>query len=209
APASIHSLVLARMDRLPPAHRRALQAAAVIGQRFSLAGLRAVLGDPGYRIEPLIGAFLVRPEVGEHLFAHALIRDGAYGSLLKSARRELHRRAAQWFASHDPVLNAEHLDRAEDPGAAHAYLLAARAQAASFHFERASELAGRGLALAATASDGIALRLLQAELALDLGAVPKAIAAYRNTVAAATDETARCRGLIGLAAALRVADQYR
>jgi tetratricopeptide (TPR) repeat protein len=208
-PASIQSLVLARMDRLPPVHRQALQAAAVIGQRFALAALRAVLGDPGYAIEPLTGASLVRPEGGEHLFAHALIRDGAYGSLLKSARRELHGRAAAWFAAHDPVLKAEHLDRAEDPGAAQAYLLAARAQAANLHFERAGELADRGLALAATASDGIALRLLQAELALDLGAVPKAITAYREAVATATDETARCRGLIGLAAALRMGDQYR
>src|SRR5260221_7808789 len=147
-PASIQSLVVARMDRLPSADRQALQAAAAIGQRFSLAALRAVLGKPHYRIEPLMRALLVRPEGGEYLFAHALIRDGAYGALLKSSRRDLHRRAAAWFATHDPVLTAEHLDRAEDPGAAHAYLLAARAQAANFHFERASELAGRGIALA-------------------------------------------------------------
>ena len=59
----------------------------------------------------------MRPEGDDFLFAHALIRDAVYDTLLKSRRRELHRRAADWFAERDPVLHAEHLDRAEDPGA--------------------------------------------------------------------------------------------
>ena len=50
------------------------------------------------------------------LFAHALIRDAIYDTLVRSRRRELHRRAADWYAERDPVLRAEHLERAEEPG---------------------------------------------------------------------------------------------
>ena len=58
--------------------------------------------------------FLVRPEGDEFLFAHALIRDGVYASLLHSARRALHGRAAAWYQGRDPVLRAEHLERAKE-----------------------------------------------------------------------------------------------
>jgi predicted ATPase len=44
-PASIQSLVLARMDLLAVRDKRALQAASVLGQRFDLTTLREVLGD--------------------------------------------------------------------------------------------------------------------------------------------------------------------
>ena len=69
-------------------------------------------------------------------------------SLLKPRRHELHRKAAEWFADSDPVLHAEHLDRAEAPEAAGAYLAAAQAQLADYHFERARALLERGLAVA-------------------------------------------------------------
>src|SRR4029077_15887566 len=44
-PASIQSVVLARLDRMPAADKRALQAAAVVGQRFGLDLLRTLIGD--------------------------------------------------------------------------------------------------------------------------------------------------------------------
>jgi predicted ATPase len=53
-PPSIQSLVLARMDRLNASDRRAFQAAAVIGQRFSLALLRHLIVDPDYVCDGLI-----------------------------------------------------------------------------------------------------------------------------------------------------------
>jgi hypothetical protein len=113
-PASIQSLVLARMDRLAARDRLAFQTAAVIGQRFDLGLLRRLLNDAGYTCDALVGSALVIPEGDDFLFAHALIQEGAYSSLLRSRRRELHRQAAEWFADHDPLLHAQHLDRAED-----------------------------------------------------------------------------------------------
>ena len=53
---------------------------------------------------------------------HALIQEGVYSSLLKPKLRELHKRLASWFAERDPVLRAQHLDRANDPEAPQALL---------------------------------------------------------------------------------------
>ena len=125
-PASIQSLVLARMDRLPVADKEAVQAASVIGQRFAPDAVGHLLGVAEYACANLIEHYLVRPEGEDYLFAHALIQEGVYSSLLKSRKRELHKSAAEWFAERDPVLHAGHLDRAEDAGAPRAYLAAAQ-----------------------------------------------------------------------------------
>ena len=53
-PASIQSHFLARMDRLSASHKRALQAASVIGQRFALGPLRHLLDDADYACTGLI-----------------------------------------------------------------------------------------------------------------------------------------------------------
>ncbi|MBI4184772.1 MAG: AAA family ATPase [Proteobacteria bacterium] len=207
-PGSIQSLVLGRMDRLPPADRAALQAASAIGQRFALETLRHLAGQPDYDCRALIEHYLVRPEGEDYLFAHALIQEGVYSSLLKARKRELHRRLADWFSGRDPVLRAQHLDRAEDAGAARAYLEAAEAQAATYHQERALALAERGLAAASERADKFALTCLKGELLHDLGSVPASIEAYRGALALAADDAERCRAWIGLAAGMRVIDRY-
>ncbi len=168
-PPSIQSLVLARMDRLPPQDRQAFQAASVIGQRFDLALLRHLLGAANYVCDVLLANALVLPEGEDFLFAHALIQEGAYASLLRSRRRELHRRAAEWFAGHDPVLHAQHLDRAEDERAPQAYLQAAAAQRAAYHTDAALRLSERGLEIARAPADRHALTCLIGELQRDLG----------------------------------------
>ena len=168
-PASIQSLVLARMDRLRQRDRQAFQAAAVIGQRFDLALLRHLVDTPDYVCDGLIGNALVLPEGDDFLFAHALIQEGAYSSLLRSRRRELHRQAAEWFADQDLTLHAQHLDRADDARAAEAYLKAAIAQRAAFHVDAALRLADRGLEVAQADADRHALICLKGELQRDLG----------------------------------------
>lgn len=205
-PASIQSLVLARTDRLPARDRQALQAASVIGQRLSLETLRHLIGDPGYGCATLVRHCLLTPDGEDYLFAHALIQQGVYASLLKARRRALHRRAAEWFAGRDPTLRAQHLDRAGDPAAPTAYLQAARAQAAEYRYERALQLVDAGLALAQ--ADRFALLLLRGELLHDLGNIPESIACHHQALEVARDDADRCRAWIGLAAGLRMADRY-
>ena len=89
-PPSIRSLVLARMDRLPPPDRRALQAASVAGQRVALDMLRHLVAMPDYDCAGLIEHALLRPEGDAFLFAHALVQEGVYASLLKPRRQALH-----------------------------------------------------------------------------------------------------------------------
>ncbi|MEI5996571.1 AAA family ATPase [Paraburkholderia bengalensis] len=204
-PASIQSLVLARMDRLEARDRAAFQAASVIGQRFGLALLRRLIEDPDYDCSTLVANALVLPEGDDFLFAHALIQEIAY-QLLRARRRELHRRAADWFAQRDAVLRAQHLDRAEDERAPQACLEAALALRAAHFTESALHLIERGLRIAHTPQETHALTCFKGELQSDLGDIAASIATYRSAVDAAPDDASRCIAQLGLAEGLRVSE---
>ena len=99
-PASIHSLLTARVDRLAPQDRALLQAAAVIGRRFDPELLTAAAGDPGEKVARLAAMQaldLVYPEAksGDYSFKHALVRDALYQSLLTGSRFALHLKIAE------------------------------------------------------------------------------------------------------------------
>jgi class 3 adenylate cyclase/tetratricopeptide (TPR) repeat protein len=205
-PDSVQSLVQSRVDRLGALDKQALQVASVFGQRFSLAAVRELMGAPDYEPRSLVAHFLVRPQGEEFLFAHALIRDAVYATLLRARRRDLHRQAAAWFATSDTALQAGHLDRADDPGAARAYLAAGREQAQQNRSEDALALAERGLAVARDRAERFALACYRAELLHDLGRIPDARAAFEAALADATDEPERCRVWLGLAGVKRITD---
>ncbi|HEY3599066.1 MAG TPA: adenylate/guanylate cyclase domain-containing protein [Paraburkholderia sp.] len=203
-PATIQSLVLARMDRLTPPDRQAFQAAAVIGQRFDLALLRHLVDDPDYVCDRLIANALVVTEGEDFLFAHALIQEGAYSTLLRGRRRDLHRLAAEWFGQNDRVLYAQHLDRAQDERAPDAYLDAASAQRAAYLADAALRLVERGLTIVQSARERHALTCLKGALQLDRGDIAASIGTYRLALDCAPDEPSRCRSQLGLAEGLRV-----
>jgi class 3 adenylate cyclase/tetratricopeptide (TPR) repeat protein len=202
-PASIQSVVLARTDLLSAHDRRAIQAASVLGQRFSLAHLRSLLQEPQYNCDTLVRNVLVRPTRDGLQFAHALVRDGVYGSLTNARKRELHGAAAAIFAD-DPVLRAEHLDRAGEPEAAQAYLAAAKAQAILFRQDQAIALAARGLALAIKAGDTFELAMLVGDLQLDAGRGTEALDAYVRALAVTGEDADRCSALLGCASSNRL-----
>lgn len=212
-PPTIQSLVLERMDRLAAADRAALQAAAVIGKRFSLANLRGVGAEPNANCNVLLAADLVRPDGPDFMFAHALIQEAVYASTLKSRRRELHLAAARWFGDDDCVLQAEHLDRAEDAAAAPAYLRAATQEASRMRFESALRLAERGSALAADPARGDArvgcqLALLCGEVLREIGRSRESIVAYQAARELAGDDLQRCSASMGIAAGYRVTGEF-
>jgi class 3 adenylate cyclase/tetratricopeptide (TPR) repeat protein len=206
-PGTIQSIVLARMDNLEPADRQALQAASVLGQRFSLDALRHVIGDAEYGCRALVEHFLVRPLGQGFLFAHALVRDGVYSSLLKARRTALHQRAADWFESRDLSLRAEHLDRAEDPGAAAAYLAAADDESRNYRNGSALGLSERGLALADGAM-AYEIGCFRGDLLRGVGEVGLSIASFENALAKATNDIERSRAWIGMAEGFRASDRH-
>jgi class 3 adenylate cyclase len=156
-PATVQATIAARIDRLDPAAKRTLSAAAVVGWRFS-RGLLETLGvDPV--LEDLVGSefvdqitFTRQPEC---VFHHPLIRTVAYESQLKSDRAELHRRVAAAIESRDPAaadenaaLIAEHLEAAGDLHAAYGWHMRAATwatnrdiAAARLSWERARKIA--------------------------------------------------------------------
>ena len=185
-PDSIKSLVLARMDQLPSEDKLALQAAAVLGQRFELECLRFLIDAPEYVCQTLVERHLLRPEGSLYLFAHALIQEGAYSSLLNQQRIEWHRLAANWYAERDLILHAEHLGFAGDAAAPRAYHGAAQDQFTRFRLERALQLVRVGLKIA-SAPDSFELKCLEGELLRILGSAPGSITAFRSAYEVATD----------------------
>ncbi|MCZ6750106.1 MAG: tetratricopeptide repeat protein, partial [SAR324 cluster bacterium] len=187
--------------------KEALQAASVLGQRFSLDALQQLIGQPDYDCAPLLANGLIRPQGPDILFAHALVREGVYDSLLLTRRKALHETAAEWFAERDVELRAAHLDAAGHPDAVQAYLAAAQAQTTKFHFEPALSLAERGLLLAREEGERFSLTCFRGQMLRELGSVAESIEAYRDALPSAIDEAGRCRAWIGMAAGMRIIDQ--
>ncbi len=206
-PGSIQALVHTRMDRLASADKAALQAAAVLGQRFAADALRHLIEQPGYDCRVLVEQFLVRPDGSEFMFCHALIRDGAYASLLHARRRKLHARAGEWFGARDIALAAEHFDRADDARAAAAYLDAAEALVAQFRFPAALALLERGLALAAAQDTRFGLLMARGRVLVELGRSADAVEACRTALATAATPAERARAMIAAASAMRLNDR--
>jgi DNA-binding SARP family transcriptional activator len=204
-PDTVQALVWARLDRLPANHREPLQAASVLGQHFELAVLRQLIGDPLYDCATLLEQRFVRPGIERYRFVHALIMEGIYESIPPARRRVWHQRAADCFRGRDEILRAEHLERAQDPSAAEAYLAAARLH--MHRLDRALGLVQRGLLLECAPSVEFELGCLHGELLRSAGRTKAAIDEFEHALHLAVDSTRRCRALIGLATSLSVEDR--
>lgn len=158
-PATVQATIASRIDRLDPAVKRTLQAAAVIGLRFDAAQL-ALLDDEA-QIGPLLAAEFIDqvrfiPQA-EYAFHHPLVRIVAYESQLKSQRATLHRRLAAAIEQNHPdaldenaAMIAEHLEAADDLRAAFGWQMRAGSwaqhrdiRAARVSWERARAVADR------------------------------------------------------------------
>jgi class 3 adenylate cyclase len=129
-PATLQATIAARIDRLDPDAKQTLNAAAVIGSRFTPELLAAVGNAPV--LDALLRAALidqVRFTPGaEFAFRHPLIRKVAYESQLKSDRAQMHRRLAAAIEAREPesadqnaALIAEHLEAAGNLGDAYGW----------------------------------------------------------------------------------------
>ena len=138
-PATLHASLMARLDRLGSA-RSVARLAAAIGREFSYETLFAVAGlsesELTAALDRLTGTGLLfqegTPPHASYLFKHALVRDAAYGLLLRDARKDLHARIGtkleQMFpdlAGTEPSLLAFHFTEASLPQKAIEYWLKA------------------------------------------------------------------------------------
>jgi len=117
-PETLHGIVAARIDGLPPTEKSLLHAAAVLGKVFWTDALAALAGTGPESLDEMLFALerkeFVRQErrstvagARQLAFVHALVRDAAYGQVPRAERARLHRRAAEWIETLAP-------DRSED-----------------------------------------------------------------------------------------------
>jgi class 3 adenylate cyclase len=161
-PATLHAFLMARLDRLGSA-KEVAQIGAAVGREFSHKLLAAVAckseKELGLSLDRLATAGLLfrqgEPPHATYAFKHGLVRDAAYGALLRGRRRELHRRIvsvlqrdfAELVASQPELLGHHCSEAGMIPEAIEYYLLAAqRATAASNNAEKIAHIA-RGLTL--------------------------------------------------------------
>ena len=118
-PATVQSILAARIDRLAPAEKRLLQSAAVIGKDVPIALLATIAEEPEDELRrglatlqaaELLYQVNLFPDA-EYTFKHALTHEVAYGSLLGERRRLLHARIADAMAVVYSDRTAEHLER--------------------------------------------------------------------------------------------------
>jgi predicted ATPase len=100
-PVSLQASLMARLDRLGSG-KEVAQIGAAIGREFSHAFMSAIVTKPerelASALERLIATGLLfrqgQPPHANYLFKHALVREAAYGTLLREPRRALHARIA-------------------------------------------------------------------------------------------------------------------
>jgi adenylate cyclase len=151
-PATVQAVLAARIDRLPAETKSILNAAAVIGTRFDVDTLHALLPETeSARLAELVSAELIDQTEfvprQRYCFHHPLVRTVAYESQLSTIRAQAHSRLATAIEARDPgaadenaALIATHLEAAGELAEAYRWhmraaewlrprdLLAARAQ---------------------------------------------------------------------------------
>ena len=118
-PATVQSILAARIDRLPTEDKHLLQCAAVIGKDVSFSLLRAITALPEGELRQSLSQlraaeFLYEtslfPEL-EYTFKHALTLEVAYGSLLQQRRRVLHASIVEAIEAMEAERLSRHLER--------------------------------------------------------------------------------------------------
>lgn len=161
-PRTLHGSLLARLDRLGPG-KEVAQIGAVIGREFSYELLAAVADFPEGALRAALSRLAASeliysrgaPPLATYMFKHALVRDTAYGMLLRARRNELHGKIARALEDRfceisdaQPELLAHHFVEANEVAKAVHYLSAAGERAlsrsalheASTHITRALKL---------------------------------------------------------------------
>ncbi|MDX6592153.1 MAG: hypothetical protein QOJ13_1349 [Gaiellales bacterium] len=210
-PESVRAIIAARVDALTPDDKAVLQDAAVVGRVFWPGAVAAVAGRGVWAVTEALRRLEQRELVRrrrdssvdgelEYTFGHALVREVAYGGIVRARRGEAHLRAGHWtdrlsgnrggrveiVAHHyesalslgagvtDPALRATTADAVRNA--------ALRALGLHAH-DRAAELFARALALYRPDSSERPRLLLSRAVALALGDRPAAEALHEASAA--------------------------
>ena len=172
-PETVVAMVQVRLEALAAPARQVLRAAAVLGTRFDVEPLAALLGTelPRRELDALLDdlearELLVRErgDRGALAFRHDTIREAAYGMLLDADRQLAHRSAGLWLEAHherDALTVAQHLEAGGEHARAALWYRYAAEHALDAGDPRAViDRADRGLACGAVDHERGALLLL-------------------------------------------------
>jgi class 3 adenylate cyclase/tetratricopeptide (TPR) repeat protein len=109
-PETLHALIAARLDGLPPEERRLLQDGSVLGKSFTRAALADLTGLAETELDQLLHSLVRKevvslqsdprsPEHGQYGFLQDLVRHVAYETLPRRERRARHLAAAEHLSS--------------------------------------------------------------------------------------------------------------
>ncbi|UXN66317.1 AAA family ATPase (plasmid) [Phyllobacterium sp. A18/5-2] len=183
-PTTLQESLLARLDRLAPA-REVAQVAAAIGREFSHELLAAAVSLPANEMQGALEDLIASGLVFRHgtslrtaySFKHALVRDAAYATLVRTKRQRLHAGIARAIDQRfpemiqaEPELLAHHYTEAGLLKPAIDYWLkAGQADIARSATEEAITHLNRGLELLASLPDDAARWRQELELQVALG----------------------------------------
>ena len=212
APASLQTLIAARLDALSAAERRAVQDASVLGLSFSREGLAAISGpdaDVDVRLESLVRKEILElqsdprsTERGQYHFLQALVRQVAYDTLSRRDRKSRHLAVAAHLA--------ESVDDTGDLAAVLAQHHLDALDASSSDDQDRDEIAAQARALLARAAvraealGAPAQAFLHAERALNQGATGAELHELQELAARNARLTGSSERAIELARAARV-----
>jgi class 3 adenylate cyclase/tetratricopeptide (TPR) repeat protein len=148
-PDTLHALIAARLDGLPPDERRLVQEASILGKTFTRSAVAAVSGGSEEIVEPLLRSLVRKdvlsvqsdprsPERGQYGFLQDLVRKVAYDTVSRKERKRLHLAFSDhldtaWAGDEDEIVEVLALHLLEsyraDPQAPDAAAIKARARA--------------------------------------------------------------------------------
>ena len=217
-PASLHSLILSRIDRLSESQKSLIKVASVIGRLFRAAILWGVSSFFGQQeqvrreLEELSALELTPLDTPDpeltYLFKHIVTQEVTYESLPYATRAVIHEQIGQYLerssAGRDQLVDllAFHYDRSENLPKRREYLLRAGVAAQAIYANAAAiDYLQRLLALLPADESGDALVRL-GEVLVVVGRWDEALTRYTAALASfegrgEAGAAARCRTLIG------------
>jgi class 3 adenylate cyclase/predicted ATPase len=201
-PETLDAVATQQIDALPPAARRVVRYASVLGRVFNTQRLLELLGSDGLDDDAARAiASCILSADDQMQFRHALLQEAAYEGLPFRKRIELHRRAGEAIERHpsreteaDKALLSLHFFRAQEWTLTWDYARAAGRQAAethapaeaAIHFEHAITAARR---LGDVPAPEVVEILMHLAKALEmLGLYVKADEIYRRAAASLPDD---------------------
>jgi len=204
-PERVREVISARLDRLPKAERRLLDAAATCGTRFTAAFVAKVAEEGEAKVLNGLSAIakvhgLLRLTENGFAFDHPAVQEVIYDDLPPEIRQTYHKEAAEWLELvGGPIEDVgEHYYRARDPRAVKRLREAAEVASASYANEAAARFYREMRDLAEDEEGRREILEAQGAVCKLLGDYEAGQSAYESALELAKEDRQRAGILVGI-----------